>query len=297
MRRLLSTGRRKDFVSAVRLALQQVLAGMNVEEHYEQALTLLKREGLYRNLINTWEDLKSTERKTKWQELMGILPRVIYDTRPYCLRCGECCRQGSPSLHQEDLDLISRSLLSTREIYTLRKGEPVKFNVEGRFGILPGELIKIKEDPATGHCIFYQNQEHRCSIYEHRPLQCRIQACWNPQAMEKLWQQEKLTRVEVLGDHEAVLDLLQAHDTRCAPQRLDAAFKRLHETREEEALEQVLEMLRQDLAIRTLCKEKLEFEEEELEFLLGRSLARIVRVYGVRVEESDDGSMHLFPDR
>jgi Fe-S-cluster containining protein len=284
-------------VAAVRLALQQVLAGMHVEEHYEQAMTLLKREALYRDLMNTWEKLQSAERKAKWQELVGLLPRVAYATRPYCLRCGECCRKGSPSLHQEDLGLLTSSLLSPRKIYTLRKGEPAKFTIEGRFGILPGELIKIKENPETGHCIFYLDKQHSCSIYAHRPLQCRVQACWNPEAMEKLWEQEKLTRAEVLGNEEVLLEFLEEHDKRCAPQRLDAAFERLHATREEEALEQVLKILRQDLAFRALCRDKLNFDEEELDFYLGRSLATIVRVYGVRVERTEQGAIHLVPDR
>jgi Fe-S-cluster containining protein len=294
---LFQSGKRKDFVAQARHALQQILVKLKVEGHYDQVMTLVKREPSYRELNNTWEKMKPSVRSQKWYELMDRFIQIAYSTRPYCLRCGECCRLESPSLHLEDAELLARGLISTRQIYTLRRGEPVRLNLEGKVGTLPGELIKFKEDQERGYCNFYSDKEKNCTIYENRPLQCRFQECWNPEPLEKLWQEQKLTRRDILKSDQDLIDLLELHDQRCDPERLNHLFIQLHKTRDMTVLDQVLEILRQDVAIRSLARTKLNLDEEELDFLLGRPMAEIVRSYGLRVEMDQDGVYHLVEDR
>ncbi len=290
---LFQSGNRKDFVAQVRNALNQLLVKLHVEGHYDQVITLVKREPCYRELNNTWEEIKPSARSQKWYELMELLIQIAYSTRPYCLRCGECCRLGSPSLHLEDVDLLARGLISFRQIYTLRRGEPVRLNIEAKLSTLPSELIKFKEDQEKGYCRFYSENQNSCGIYENRPLQCRFQQCWNPEALEKLWQEQKLTRRDILENDQDLMELLELHDERCDPERLNHLFIQLHNTRDMTVLDQVLEMLRQDVAIRSLATTKLNRDEEELDFLLGRPLAEILRPYGFRVEMDQDGVYHL----
>ena len=294
---LFQSGNRKDFVAQVRNALRQILAKLQVEGHYDQVITLVKREPCYRQLNNTWEEIKPSVRSQKWYELMDRFIQIAYSTRPYCLGCGECCRLGSPSLHLEDAGLLARGLISTRQIYTLRRGEPVRLNIEAKLGTLPSELIKFKEDQEKGYCRFYSESQKNCGIYENRPLQCRLQQCWNPEVLEKLWQEQKLTRRDILENDQDLVELLELHDERCDPERLNHLFIQLHNTRDMTVLDQVLEMLRQDVAIRSLATTKLNRHEEELDFLLGRPLAEIARSYGFRVEMDQDGVYHLVEDR
>lgn len=294
---LFESGTRKDFVAVVRYALGQVLAKLQVEDHYDQAITLIKREPCYRELNNTWEELKPPARSQTWQELVERMVQIAYSTRPYCLRCGECCRLGSPSLHLEDAELLDMGLISTRQLYTLRRGEPVKFNIEGQLDVLPGELIKIREDPKKGYCRFYSAGQKSCRIYDHRPLQCRFQECWNPEALEKIWQKQKLTRRDIVKSDQDLMELLEIHDERCDPERLHGLFTQFHKTRDMKVLEQVLDILRQDVAIRSLAATKLNRDQEELDFLLGRPLAEIVRCYGFKVEKDQDGVYHLVEDK
>ena len=294
---LFQSGNRKDFVAQVRNALRQILVKLHVEGHYDQVITLVKREPCYRELNNTWEEIKPSARSQKWYELMERLIQIAYSTRPYCLLCGECCRLGSPSLHLEDVDLLARGLISFRQIYTLRRGEPVSLNLEGKLGSLSSELIKFKEDQEKGYCRFYSEKEKSCTIYENRPIQCRFQECWNPEALEKLWQKKKLTRRDILKNDQDLMDLLELHDERCDPERLNHLFIQWHKTQDMKVLDQVLEILRQDVAIRSLAMTKLNLTEEELDFLLGRPLAEIVRAYGLRVELDQDGVYHLVEDQ
>jgi Fe-S-cluster containining protein len=294
---LFQSGNRKDFVAQVQNALRQILVKLHVEGHYDQVITLVKREPSYRELNNTWEKIIPSVRSQKWYELINRFIQIAYSTRPYCLRCGECCRLGSPSLHLEDAELLARGLISFRQIYTLRRGEPVRLNIEAKLGTLPSELIKFKEDQEKGYCRFYSENQNSCGIYENRPLQCRFQQCWNPEALEKLWQEQKLTRRDILENDQDLMELLEIHDERCNPERLNHLFIQLHNTRDMTVLDQVLEMLRQDVAIRSLATTKLNRDEEELDFLLGRPLAEIVRPYGFRVEMDQDGVYHLVEDR
>jgi Fe-S-cluster containining protein len=288
---------RKQFQRGVRRALLQVLENLQVEDHYDKIIQKIKGETIYRELNNTWERLEPEARAQKWQELMERIVQMAYAARPYCMRCGECCRQGSPSLHREDGDLLSRGFISTRQIYTLRKGELVSLNIQGRLGTLPGELIKIKEDRGSGHCIFYDEHHHACRIYQHRPLQCRMQKCWSPQALQELWRHEKLTRHNLLSGDQDLLDLMETHEQRCGPEKLDTAFKEIHQSGDVTDLDQVVEMLRQDMVFRTFLKNRLGREDGELDFLLGRPLTHLVRAYGFRVEEDADGTFHLLQDK
>lgn len=294
---LFQSGNRKDFVAEVRHALRQILVKLHVEGHYDQAITLVKREPSYRELNNTWEEIKPSVRSQKWYELMDRCIQIAYSTRPYCLGCGECCRLATPSLHLADAELLSRVLISTRQIYTLRRGEPVSLNLEGKLGSLPSEVIKFKEDQEKGYCRFYSEKEKSCTIYENRPIQCRFQECWNPEALEKLWQKKKLTRRDILKNDQDLMDLLELHDERCDPERLSDLFIQWHRTRDTTMLDQVLEILRQDVAIRSLAMTKLNRDEEELNFLLGRPLAEIVRSYGLRIELDQEGIYHLVEDQ
>ena len=294
---LFQSGNRKDFVAQVQNALRQILVKLHVEGHYDQVITLVKREPSYRELNNTWEEIIPSVRSQKWYELMDRFIQIAYSTRPYCLRCGECCRLGSPSLHLEDAELLARGLISFRQIYTLRRGEPVRLNIEAKLGTLPSELIKFKEDQEKRYCRFYSENQNSCGIYENRPLQCRFQQCWNPEALEKLWQEQKLTRRDILENDQDLMELLELHDERCAPERLNHLFIRLYNTRDMKVLDQVLEMLKQDVAIRSLATTKLNRDEEELDFLLGRPLAEIISPYGFRVEMDEDGVYHLVEDR
>jgi len=297
LQELFHSGSGKDFVAQVRRLLQQILTRIQAQANYDQAIALLKRESFYRELNNIWDELKPSSRREKWRELSERLIQVAYSTRPYCVRCGECCRLGSPSFQLEDGDLLAKGLIATRQVYTLRRGEPVRFNIEGREGILPNELIKIKEDPEGGHCVFYQETQRGCTIYDHRPLQCRFQECWNPEGLEKLWKRRKLTRSDLLKKDQDLMELLEIHEERCDPVTLDSVFTAYRQRGNPEVLEQALDILRQDFAVRTLAVTRLKRDEDELDFLLGRSLTEIIRIYGVRVEKDEKGVYHLVSDQ
>jgi len=291
---LFQSDNQNDFVSAVRLAAGRILNSLHVEEErLEEILEEVEKNSFYVDFKNSWEDLNTEERTRKWGQQLEQIVQTVYAARPYCLRCGDCCKVVSPSLHPEDLELIKEGILRFSDLYTLRKGEPVLNNIKGNLDTLSEELVKIKETPENRQCPFYNEAEKSCRIYDRRPLQCRAQECWNPQALEELWSGNKLARRDLLdGDHE-LLDLLDVHDQRCSTEELDVAVKKYWETGDPAALDPVVNMLSQDVIIRNFFKEKMARDEEELDFLLGRPLSRIVEVYKLKVEKDEQGTYHL----
>jgi Fe-S-cluster containining protein len=297
IKQLLDAGEKQGFITAVELALHQVLSSLHVAEHYDRLIKQVKQERWYQNLENTWDILNPQARTREWRLLMSHLVDHAYLSRPYCVRCGECCLQGGPSLHLEDADLVAQGVFSFKHLYTLRKGERTKLNVEGKLGILQEEVIKIKGKPESGQCIFYREETRECAIHEHRPLQCKLQACWYPEPLKRIWRNKKLSRRRLLKKNEAILKLLQAHDERCCPAEVDTACNRIQQYGDETALDRLLELLRYDTTFRVVVTEKGGLPAEVLDFCFGRALQEIVRSYGMRVErDAGDNTYRLVSD-
>lgn len=96
-----------------------------------------------------------------------------------CTQCGNCCT-GAPGYvwvnEAEIAALAARFNLSVAEF-------------EARFvRVVNGQKSLV--ELANGDCIFFDNQTRLCTVYEHRPTQCRTWPFWysnicTPQA----WQQ------------------------------------------------------------------------------------------------------------
>ncbi|MCU0564488.1 MAG: hypothetical protein MUE48_11205 [Desulfobacterales bacterium] len=43
-----------------------------------------------------------------------------------CVRCGTCCRNGGPALHQDDRRLVIDGVIHTRHLFTIRPGETAR---------------------------------------------------------------------------------------------------------------------------------------------------------------------------
>ncbi|MFP4453104.1 MAG: YkgJ family cysteine cluster protein, partial [Desulfobacterales bacterium] len=96
-----------------------------------------------------------------------------------CIRCGTCCEKGGPALHMDDLKKVLDKSISPEKLYTIRKGEMVYDNVKGGLVKTPQEIVKIKSSQGSRACIYYEEEKKACRIYEIRPLECRIMACWD----------------------------------------------------------------------------------------------------------------------
>ena len=201
---------------------------------------------------------------------------------PVCRRCGQCCRAESPALHLADLPLVRRGALSRTHLVTLRRGETVNDNVAGRLTVLEREMVKIAVTRAAQACVFYDAASRACRIHASRPVECRALFCEDTSAIEGLYQQERLTRADILNTEGGLWELVSFHD-RTFPADTASELTRQAATGHEDARKRLTEMVQGEASFRRVFLEKTGVPEQELDFYFGRSLARICSQFGVKL--------------
>jgi Fe-S-cluster containining protein len=213
-------------------------------------------------------------------------------SRDHCIRCGECCLKGSPTLQTEDLHLIKKGLIEKKALYTIRKGELVKDNINEGLVVTKAELVKVREREGEGKgCIFYDDPGKACTIYEHRPLQCAALKCWDTTEFLEVFQGPKLMRRQAITN-QVLLGLIEAHERRCGYALLEKLVVEI-ESRGEEAVEQILDLLKFDYHLRPFVADKLGLSPEEMDFFFGRPLTETIAMFRLQVVQGPDGSFIL----
>ncbi len=212
-------------------------------------------------------------------------------TRDHCIRCGECCMGSSPTLQMADVSLVHDGLIEKKALYTVRAGELVMDNINGRLVATDTEFIKVREKEGGRACCFYEKDTRACGIYESRPIQCRALACWDETEFMKVYARPKLARRDIVRDP-GLLKLMKAHDETCDYGKLGRRVKAIPEDGDA-AVEAVLKLLKFDHDLRTLAERKLGMDPREMDFFFGRSLTATIPMFGLRVVEKPDGTFFL----
>ena len=129
--------------------------------------------------------------------LDDLARKTAYLTRPYCQRCGTCCRHAGPTLHAEDLELIRSGRLALGRLVTHRVGARVFSHYLDREVTLEREVVMIASGEG-GRCPFLSFNPTQCSIHRHLPVQCQAQQCWDTSASDELQMRPGLTRLDIL---------------------------------------------------------------------------------------------------
>jgi Fe-S-cluster containining protein len=214
--------------------------------------------------------------------------------RSSCIRCGTCCQKGGPSLHLADRSLIEKGLILAKYLFTIRKGELVLDNVRG--GMMPADsdIIKIKGRGETWTCCFYDEAACRCTIYENRPLECRLLKCWDTTAMERMYAKHRLTRADLISDVTGLWTLVADHQKRCDYNLVKRLAADILAGEREQQLRKLAEMVRYDLELRRLVVARGGLDADMLDFLFGRPLDRTIQTYGLTAEHNRQ-SLRVLP--
>jgi len=213
------------------------------------------------------------------------------ERRDHCIRCGQCCLKASPTLQEEDVDLVRDGFIQPRHLYTIRAGEPVWDNVHEELITTKEELIKLREKKGKGGCIYYDEGARACRIYNHRPAQCAALACWDPHDFMEVYGRSKASRRDIIRDGTLVA-LIHEHEKRCSYSGLERLLERIQQEGED-AVREILKMLRFDYHLRPLVSEKTGVDSADMDFLFGRPLIETIPRYGLRVSREPDGSFFL----
>ena len=268
--------------------LREILQHIHVPEKFDEAVTNIDTSLSWTTLHNDWEKMSFQERSHRWTLFCDDITRAAYKTRPYCVRCGQCCKKAPPALHHKDRELFTKGILKRSDTYTLRIGEMVHSHIENNTYPLKEEMIKIKEKPGTRECNFLNNTS--CSLYENRPIQCKRFECWSPQKLIDTFKEDRLTRRDILEKTDILAEIIDYHEKKCSYSLLTDGFRELEKEGDEE---KVFDILSCDTAIRPFIKEKLSLSPDELDFLFGRPFMVTVKMFGYCIKQNNDNHFVL----
>ncbi len=206
-----------------------------------------------------------------------------------CIRCCTCCAKGGPALHLEDKELIETGKLHGKFMYTIREGEPAEDNVKGGLIFTESDVIKIKSKENSDSCLYVDLNHSTCSIYENRPLECRVLKCWDTKEIEAIYNKDRLTRKDIIGHIPGLWEIIEEHQEKCSFAKIK---KRLDQNPGELAgddLNFLLEAVQYDISMRTLLIEKTNTDSNLLLFLLGKPLQDILKKFGFELKKRNQG--------
>jgi Fe-S-cluster containining protein len=208
-----------------------------------------------------------------------------------CKRCGSCCEKGGPSLHPEDRELLKSGLLQYERLITIRKGELALFPSQDDPEPTEQELVKIGGKGRDWECSFFDRGEKSCSIYEHRPLECRQLQCWDSSALEEIAGHNVLTRIDIISPDDPIMEYILQHERECPIPEQEKFFTASSPRPEgKEALEALTELVRKDLAIRAVVAEGFNLSLPLELFYFGRPIHVMLDAYGMSARE-DNGNV------
>ena len=203
-----------------------------------------------------------------------------------CQRCGTCCKAGGPALHLEDRALVQSGKIPLKDLYTIRKGELARDNVKGTLQPVASELIKIKGQGRSWTCRCYHEESKGCTIYKDRPLECRVLNCRDTASIEAIYDQQRLTRKDLLLEVPHWWELVAEHEKKCDYHVLAELAVRVKDGPDQAAVDGLLEMVGYDLHLRALITEKGKPDPALLDLLFGRPLPDTLPGFGLQSHQN-----------
>ncbi len=172
-------------------------------------------------------------------------------------------------------------------LYTIREGELVHDNVKDTLFSVRSELIKIKGQNSTWTCLFFDLKKNHCTIYSHRPMECRVLECWNTDAIKKIYNINRLSRKQLISDINGLWELVEDHSIRCSYKVLGELAGSLGKTNTGDTAGKIMEIIGYDSNIRELVVEKAGIAPDITDFLFGRPLEKTLKMFNLKVHYSN----------
>jgi Fe-S-cluster containining protein len=216
-----------------------------------------------------------------------------------CDRCGTCCTKGGPALHYVDQKLVLNNRLKPEHLITIRKGEPVISLSIANPEPAQTEIVKIKGRGTEWTCLFFNEKETKCTIYEERPLECSLLKCWETEDLEKVAGKNLLDRHDIIAPEDPIIPFIEAIDEQCSLDRLPQLLSALRmENSRQQAMAELTSLVNIDLAIRLQAFAEFDFSLDQELFFLGRPIFKILNQFGIETHEANGTcSLSLIPSR
>ena len=214
-----------------------------------------------------------------------------------CKRCGTCCKKGGPAFHQADKALIDTGVIHSKYLYTIRKGELAYDNVKQCLEPVSSDVIKIKGKNNSLTCIFFDEPQSACTIYENRPIECRALKCWDTKALEDLYAKKRLTRKDLISEIEGLWGLIKDHQERCNYKTILKLVDAINSNMKDNGRQKLNEIIQFDTEIRKLVVSTAGLDVDMLDFLFGRPLTETIQKLGLKVQQKGRKNIFLQASR
>lgn len=212
-----------------------------------------------------------------------------------CKKCGKCCEKSGPTLHIEDKYLVDQGKIPPSDLVTLRKGEKAFDPRANEKIILENELIKIKGKNNTWTCIYLDENSKLCSIYDSRPIECRLLKCWDIKPIVSMINKNTLTRQILFQKIPGLLDIIEEHDKKCSYEEIEYLLDQIKNKTNEKPLEKLKEIILFDINIREIVSEKQKAASFMLDLLFGRSLVKTMEQFKYKIKYSKENGLIISP--
>ncbi len=201
-----------------------------------------------------------------------------------CIRCGTCCLKGGPALHKEDKDILLEGHIIRERLITIRKGELAFSPLSGKLEPIKKELVKVAGKGKGWSCCFYDTEKAFCTIYSHRPLECRLLKCWDTEELLSVIGKDTLARADILGPDDPVVKYVETHEAECSLQQAEEFISVLLKKQDDPgSLAKLTVLIHEDLAIRSRAIAEFGLSLEAELFVFGRPLFKILNARGLQV--------------
>jgi Fe-S-cluster containining protein len=201
-----------------------------------------------------------------------------------CSRCGTCCKKGGPILHLEDKTILLKGIVTHKDLVTLRKGEFVFNPLDEKIQKLTREVIKVDKKGEGWTCIFYNELESSCNIYENRFLECRILKCWDAEEFLRIFCKNTLTRFDMINSNDPVIEIIREHDKECPCDRFETLIINYLKRGDSKTLFQIKELINKDIRFRLFAFKELGVNREYERFIFGRSFIELAKTHGISIK-------------
>ena len=153
------------------------------------------------------------------------------------------------------------------------------------------ELVKIVGTGRQWDCCYY-DQQMGCTIYEDRPLACRVLKCWDTEEILGLVEKDTLSRFDILDSDDPLIPVIIEHERICPYDDLGYVQCNISELSNQQKND-MEKRVRSDLRFRTRVIGDFHLKVSGELFYFGRPLFQLLQPLGVRISESSSG-IHLY---
>lgn len=192
-------------------------------------------------------------------------------------------------MHIRDKELYLSGALSKGHLMTLRKGELVFDNIQNRLEQLQEEMIRIRPGEGGSSCLFLEGSTNSCRIYTERPAECRAMKCWDTREIIDIYAESRLQRKDLVSTDSALWEIILEHENSCPVRDLHDLVREFKSGEREEILSRLSGIIDTDQRIRHFLQERTGADPASMEFVLGRSLDKLLPGLGLEVEFTANG--------